>query len=61
MISQFEEVINSRVASIKQLIGELETVSTQNTEMTSVREDIQRVKIAIDLAKRDILQKKQVS
>ena len=29
--------------------------------MTAVREDIQRVKIAIDLAKRDILQKKQVS
>lgn len=29
--------------------------------MAAVREDIQRVKIAIDLAKRDILQKQQVS
>lgn len=29
--------------------------------MAAVREDIQRVKIAIDLANRDVLQKQQVS
>lgn len=61
MVKEFDRVINDRVAAIRQLITELNRVCTQNQEMAAVREDIQRVKIAISLANRDILQKQQVS
>lgn len=61
MVKEFDRVINDRVAAIRQLITELNRVCNQNQEMAAVREDIQRVKIAISLANRDILQKQQVS
>lgn len=61
LIGEFEQVMNARVASIKTLISEMNKAYSQNVETAAVREDIQRVKIAIDLAKRDILQKQQVS
>jgi len=47
--------MNARVTSIKVLIAEMSKAYDQNQETSAVREDIQRVKIAIDLAKRDIL------
>jgi len=47
--------MNARVTSIKALITEIARAYNQNQETAAVREDIQRVKIAIDLAKRDIL------
>jgi chromosome segregation ATPase len=61
MVKDFDKVINERVNAIRQLIAELNKVCDQNVEMAAVREDTQRIKIAIDLAKRDILQKQQVS
>ena len=43
------------------MISELRKVCQKNVDMISVKEDIQRVKNAIDLAQRDIMQKTQVA
>ena len=42
------------------MLSELHKVCDSNVEVIAVHEDIQRVKNAIDLAQRDILQKQQV-
>lgn len=60
LVRNFEKVAGERISAVKALINELQNVFNSNVQVIAVREDIQRVKNAIDLAQRDILQKEQV-
>lgn len=60
LISDYETVVSGRVTKIKEMIDALKLVAQGNEDLVHVTEDIQRVKNAIDLAKKDIAKKQLV-
>lgn len=61
LIGQFETCINDRIEQRKIMISELKKIQSKSQKLNWAHEDIKRVKCAIDLAQKDIHQKRQVS
>ena len=61
LIGQFETCINDRIEQRKIMIAELKKIQSKSQKLNWAHEDIKRVKCAIDLAQKDIHQKRQVS
>ena len=61
LISQFEICINDRIEQRQIMITELKKIQSKSQKLNWAHEDIKRVKCAIDLAQKDIHQKRQVS
>lgn len=61
LISQFESVVNERIEGRQKMITELKKIQSKSQHLNWAHEDIKRVKCAIDLAQKDIHQKRQVS
>ena len=58
---QFESVVNDRLEQRQIMIEELKKIQQKSQHLNWAHEDIKRVKCAIDLAQKDIHQKRQVS
>lgn len=58
MIEQFELGINKRIEERQRMIVELKKIKDKSQRLNWAHEDIKRVKCAIDLAQKDIHQKR---
>lgn len=61
LTSEFEKVIAQRIDQRRLMIAELKKATDKHDQLNQAHEDIRRVKNAIDLAQKDIHQKRQVS
>ena len=61
LIFKFQRTIGDRVETIQAMIDELMNLFKRHESILHCNEDTQRVKNAIDLAQRDIYQKRQVT
>ena len=61
LIFEFQRTIGDRVQMIQAMIEELKNLFRRNEQILNCNEDTQRIKNAIDLAQRDIYQKRQVT
>ena len=58
LIQQFEQGINKRIEERQRMIEELKKIKDKSQRLNWAHEDIKRVKCAIDLAQKDIHQKR---
>ena len=58
MTTEFERVITQRIELRRQMIEEFQRTTLKHDQLNQANEDIRRVKNAIDLAQKDIHQKR---
>jgi hypothetical protein len=61
VVTEFKTTVEQRVEVVRQMIRELEALFKRHEQIQSCHMDTQRVKNAIDLAQKDIFQKRQVA
>lgn len=61
LIFQYETAIGDRVETTKLMLQEFQKVFQNNVTLNAAKEDMLRIKNAIDIAQRDIFCKRQIS